>query len=239
MTQAAIIGYRTIDPPYREDARVFDAIVISARRIADDSDATVDSRRRLVRRLAADAPNAHVRRILQACEKDIAAAPYRNWSELLAYCRFGAAPAGRYLAELHGEPETGAIALEALTTAQALVERVQRCRDDYTLRGRIYMPGDWLRQSGVAPEEMGVARASRSLRTVFGRVLNGVDLLLARARAHLSDIENRSLRRRSAVAASRVERLAAKLRRRDPMAELVTLGPMERTVASIYGYLRQ
>ena len=44
----------------------------------------------------------YARHLVQAFNMDITKLRYRNWSELINYCRFSAVPVGRNLLELHG-----------------------------------------------------------------------------------------------------------------------------------------
>lgn len=239
MIHPATIECRRIEPHLRERAQAFAAFVAAAHGIADDPALSAERRHALLTALEADAPNDHARRLLQAFEKDVATERYRSWSELLAYCRFGAAPAGRFLAELHGEDEDAAAALEALYTARALLSRLQSCKDDFTRHGRVYLPGDWLRRAGVAPADLAARAANPALRGVFAQLLDRADRLVTQARAGIPAIGNANLRRESALAAAAAVRLAAKLRRRDPVARRVALNAVERAAAALAGRLRR
>ncbi len=48
----------------------------------------------------------HAQHLLQAFMMDVTKSRYRNWSELINYCLYSAAPVGRYLVDLHGEDDT-------------------------------------------------------------------------------------------------------------------------------------
>ena len=47
-------------------------------------------------------PDIHARELLIAFRRDALKNRYANWAELLDYCRYSAAPVGRFLLDLHG-----------------------------------------------------------------------------------------------------------------------------------------
>jgi farnesyl-diphosphate farnesyltransferase len=74
----------------------------------------------------------HARELLVAFRQDATKTRYQSWGELMAYCRYSAAPVGRYVLDLHGlvagaEPFAG-------------------------LRGGFAQPGPLLRAAGLAAQ---------------------------------------------------------------------------------------
>lgn len=180
----------------------------------------------------------HSRHLLQAFMADAVNRPCRSWSDLLAYCRYSANPVGRFLLELHGESRDTWPASDALCTSLQILNHLQDCKDDYAKLTRLYVPLDWLTQAGLTPRALLAAAATPPLRAVLDRVLDGVDQLNQRAAALPRGVANRGLRMESAVIVCVAQRLAAKLRRGDPIAGRVALSKWEKAGALIVGVAR-
>jgi len=169
----------------------------------------------------------HAAHMLQAFRRDASLAPTRSWSDLLTYCRYSAAPAGRYLLALHGEGRDALPASDALCAALQILNHLQDCGADYQRLGRIYLPADWLRQAGLGTEALAGSRTDPRLRTVLDRTLQGVAKLLATARPLPGLIRDPGLRREAAVILAIARALARKLARRDPLQGRVRLSKPE------------
>jgi squalene synthase HpnC len=212
------------------------ALLGDAARAGDQAiDAALDLRRRL---LDAGITLDHPRHLLQAFLADAANRPCRGWSDLLVYCRYSAAPVGRFLLELHGEGRAAWPAADALCAALQILNHLQDCQADQRRLGRRYVPQAWLTAAGLGPEALLAARTSPALRQVFDRVLDGVDRLNRTALTLPGQIANRGLRMEAAAIVEISRRLAAKLRRRDPLAARVALGRLQTLVAIARGIIR-
>ena len=180
----------------------------------------------------------HPRHLLQAFMADAINRPCRNWSDLLAYCRYSAAPVGRFLLELHGEPRDAWPASDALCAALQILNHLQDCQDDWRRLRRLYVPSDWLAAAGLAPDALLMSRVSPALRGVLDRVLDGVDQLNATAAPLPASIRQRGLRMEAAAIVAISLKLARKLRRRDPLARRVALSQVEKLAAMAIGAIR-
>ncbi len=165
----------------------------------------------------------HCRDLVTAFKRDAVKLRYDDWDDLMGYCRFSAAPVGRYLLDLHGESADGYPASDALCDLLQVINHLQDCRDDYLALDRVYLPQDWMAAAGVSVEQLATERASPGLRAVIDQCLDGVDGLLARARTLPERLKSRRLGMESAAIIRLAEKLAAMLRRGDPMAGRVAL----------------
>jgi squalene synthase HpnC len=166
----------------------------------------------------------HCRDLIAAFKLDAVKLRYADWSELIeGYCMRSAAPVGRFLLDLHDCPANGYPASDALCNALQIINHLQDCGQDYRVLDRVYLPGDWLAAEGSSVEDLGRGAASPGLRRVIDRCLDGVDGLLQAARALPRALPSRRLAMESAAILRLAEKLAAMLRRRDPVAERVAL----------------
>lgn len=169
----------------------------------------------------------HALHMLQAFRRDASQATTRSWSDLLAYCRYSAAPAGRYLLALHGEGREAHTASDALCAALQILNHLQDCGADYRRLGRVYLPSDWLRQAGAAADMLAAPRTAAPLRVVLDRTLQGVAKLLATAAPLPRLIRDSGLRREAVIILAIAKALARKLARRDPLRSQVRLSRLE------------
>ena len=180
----------------------------------------------------------HARHLLQAFMMDVTKQRYRNWSELINYCLYSAAPVGRYLVDLHGEDDTPKKKTDALCIALQILNHVQDCKDDYLALDRVYIPQDMLRANGTDVEALNADRASPELRATLDAVLDRTDELILQARGGPALIRNRGLRLETAVIVAIAERLSRKLRRLDPVAMRVELSTLEKILSVVTGLWR-
>jgi squalene synthase HpnC len=168
----------------------------------------------------------HASQLLQAFRRDAVSDHCHDWGDLMAYCRFSAAPVGRFLLDLHGEAATTHAPGDALCAALQVLNHLQDCCDDYEKLGRVYVPRDWLLGVGLTDRVFEGGFTSPPLRFVLDRMLNGVDGLLELAAPLPALVRDRRLRLEVSVIMTVAERLAALLRVRDPLAVRVALGPL-------------
>lgn len=180
----------------------------------------------------------HAARLLQAFRRDALGECCHDWADLMAYCRFSAAPVGRFLLDLHGEDARGHAASDALCAALQVLNHLQDCAQDYGRLGRVYLPGNWLVSAGLSADVLADEASPPELRRVLDVVLDHVDGLLEMARPLPSLIRDRRLRLEAAVVVAMAERLSAALRRRDPLAEAVKLSPAATMAAFVTGLAR-
>ncbi len=160
-----------------------------------------------------------------------------DWGALLDYCRHSANPVGRYLLALHHEGTATHAPSDALCTSLQILNHLQDCRDDFTLLGRSYLPGDYLAAEGLGPDAVLAPATSPALARVFGRVLDGVDDLNRLARRLPGQIRDRRMRLEAAVIVALAHRLARRLRVADPLAVRVTLARQD-IIVSLVAALR-
>ena len=177
----------------------------------------------------------HCHDILHAFRLDATKTRYRDWDDLMDYCRYSAAPVGRQVLDLHGEARTNWPANDALCSALQILNHLQDCGADYRDLGRVYLPAEMLAACGATVADLSQPRMSAGLRAVTGRLLDGTDRLLAAASAFPAGIGNWGLRCEVAAIVALASRLAAHLRRGDPLAGRVKLGKVDFLAALLLG----
>lgn len=180
-------------------------------------------------------PIDHARHVLQAFMMDVTKRRYRNWSELINYCLYSAAPVGRYLLDLHGDPGTAKPQTDALCNALQILNHLQDCKEDYQTLDRVYIPTDYLRDQGIDVTALEADGCSPQLRAVLDQILDRTDELIVRAARGPAQIKNLGLKLETAVIVTIARKLSAKLRRHDPLAERVELSGFQKLMAGLQG----
>jgi squalene synthase HpnC len=171
----------------------------------------------------------HATDLLIAFRRDATKTRYADWDELLDYCRFSAMPVGRHVLDLHGEDAARVYPpSDALCAALQVLNHVQDCAKDLAALDRCYLPQDMLAAGGAD---------TPGLRWVFAGLLDRTEALCATARALPGRTRDRRLRLETAVIVGLARRLAARLRRGDPVATRVKLTKAD-AAASVLAALR-
>src|SRR5712672_2982964 len=179
----------------------------------------------------------HCHDVLHAFRLDAVKLRYRDWDDLMGYCRYSASPVGRQLLDLHGESRAAWPASDALCSALQVLNHLQDCADDYRLLDRVYLPLDDLGAAGCTVEALAAPAAVPGLRRVIDSLLDRTEALIATARDLPPRVGARGLRWESAVIVALAGRLALRLRRGDPLATRLKLSKNDFTAAFLTGIL--
>ncbi len=165
----------------------------------------------------------HARELLVAFRQDAVQSRYENWAALIDYCRYSAAPVGRYVLDLHGESRETWPASDALCASLQVLNHLQDCAGDLRGLDRCYVPQDMLARHGMATDDIARGRAAPGLRAVFDEMLVLTADLNVCAAVLPRRVKARRLRVETAVIAGLARRLTALLSRNDPLAMRVKL----------------
>ncbi|MBR0646648.1 squalene synthase HpnC [Plastoroseomonas hellenica] len=163
----------------------------------------------------------HALDLLEAFRRDCTKTRYADWAELMDYCRYSAAPVGRFVLDLHGEARGLWPANDALCTALQVINHLQDCAKDFRALDRVYIPLDALVARGLDVEALRAPRASPALRQVIVELAGRTATLLDQSRGFAGGIADRRLALEVGVIQGLAESLVARLRKRDPLSERV------------------
>ncbi|HEY2835034.1 MAG TPA: squalene synthase HpnC [Rhizomicrobium sp.] len=174
----------------------------------------------------------HALNLLEAFRRDVTKLRYRDWDDLIDYCRYSAMPVGRFVLDVHGESRDTWPANDALCAALQIINHLQDCAKDYRDIDRVYIPED-----ALAAEDLSVtALSDRAASTPLKRVLAGLAArnagLLALSRPFASQIRDGRLALEVDLIQTVAEDLNAMLTSRDPLSEKVHHSKMD--VAALF-----
>jgi len=179
----------------------------------------------------------HALDLLEAFRRDVTKLRYADWPELMDYCRYSAAPVGRFVLDVHGEPTTLWPANDALCTALQIINYLQDCAKDYRMLDRVYIPLDALAMHGAAVEALAAAQASPALLKAIEELAQRTTGLLKQSRPFAHAISDRRLALEVGAIQALAEDLASRLSRRDPLSQRVHHRPAEAVALSARGAL--
>ena len=163
----------------------------------------------------------HALDLLEAFRRDVTKLRYADWAELMDYCRYSAAPVGRFVLDVHGESQASWPANDALCTALQVINHLQDCGKDFRDLDRCYLPQDELAAAGTSVEALNDPTASSALRRVIADLARQTGGLLAQSAAFSSEIRDTRLALEVSVIQHLAEDLNRGLMRRDPLSERV------------------
>jgi squalene synthase HpnC len=173
--------------------------------------------------------------LLKAFRMDATKQRYANWDELMTYCRYSAAPVGRQLLDLHGEPADARGPSDALCAALQVINHLQDCGVDYLEMDRVYVPQDHLAARGAETRHLSGRTASTGLKQALGDLLDRTDDLMTEARLLPGRLKDFRLRAESATIVRLADKMIGQLRRADPLASRVKPTKMFFVTAMIEG----
>jgi hydroxysqualene synthase len=166
----------------------------------------------------------HALDLLEAFRRDVVKLRYADWDDLMDYCRYSAAPVGRFVLDVHGESAATWPANDALCSALQVINHLQDCGKDRRELDRVYIPLDGLEAAGETVEALDQPRASAHLRALIGSLARRTEDLLAVSRPFAGQIRDGRLALEVAIIQTLAESLTAGLTRRDPLSERVHHG---------------
>ena len=168
---------------------------------------------------AHDLSTEHALDLLEAFRRDVTKLRYDDWDDLMDYCRYSAAPVGRFVLDVHGEDRALWPMNDALCAALQLVNHLQDCGKDRREIDRIYIPLDRLHAAGIGVEALDADRASPALRNVIVELTRRTQGLLDISRPFAGKIRDGRLALEVGVIQALAEDLCRVLLKRDPLSQ--------------------
>jgi hydroxysqualene synthase len=202
--------------PQRQD--MLDALEAAAFDGRDDASVWTAPARRF-RSVVAEVPAAegYMRELLGAFRADTLLGIVPDWEGLLASCRQSAVPVGRFMLAAHSQPVEAIGPVDSLCIGLQLINHLQDCGEDWRVRGRCYLPANWLSEAGSTPQALAGMKADSALRLVFSRLLDEIDRLLNEATQMLPRLVGKGIRTEAAVTLYLAREQALYLRSADPL----------------------
>lgn len=132
--------------------------------------------------------------LLEAFGQDAINTPIRIWEELINYCRYSAAPVGRFLLAIHDENPSAALPAENLCIILQLLNHLADIKNDLSLLNRCYIPESLLREYDVKKTDLGLSVSRPEVKRLLSEVMARIEKMQADAALLPSLIKNFRLR---------------------------------------------
>jgi len=167
----------------------------------------------------------HACDLLTAFRRDVTQLRYKDWDDLIDYCRYSAMPVGRFVLDVHGEdPGKTWEANDALCAALQIINHLQDCGKDYRDLDRVYLPQESLQAFGAKIEMLAGDKSPEQLRAVIAELAGKTNALLTQSRGFADRIDDVRLAMEVGAIQSLAETLTQRLRDADPLADKVHAG---------------
>jgi len=163
----------------------------------------------------------HALDLLEAFRRDCTKLRYRDWDELIDYCRYSAMPVGRFVLDVHGESRDLWPANDALCAALQVINHLQDCAKDYRGLNRVYVPEPMLAAAGIGVDALGLDKANPALSGVISALARKNAELLDTARPFARGIKDGRLALEVDLIQTLADDLNTLLMNRDPLSQPV------------------
>lgn len=164
----------------------------------------------------------HARDLLVAFRRDVTKLRYRDWDDLIDYCRYSAMPVGRFVLDVHGEDRGRTWAAnDALCAALQIINHLQDCGKDYDALDRVYLTQEALDAYGASIDMLKQRPAPAPLLAVIRDLNARTGALLDYSRPFANLIGDVRLAMEVGAIHTLAEKLVARLKVADPLSEKV------------------
>ena len=174
----------------------------------------------------------HALDLLEAFRRDCTKLRYRDWDDLIDYCRFSAMPVGRFVLDVHGESRDLWPANDALCAALQVINHLQDCAKDYRELNRVYIPEPMLAAAGIRVEALAQDKANPALSGVISALARQNAGLLETSRPFVRGIKDGRLALEVDLIQTLADDLNRMLMNRDPLSQTVHHSKMD--VAALF-----
>ena len=165
----------------------------------------------------------HALNLLKAFKQDAVKKRYKNWSELIRYCKYSAVPVGRFVIDLHKEKQKAYKYSDPLCIALQILNHLQDCKEDYENLDRVYLPMQFLKKYNVKLSQLKKNVTEKNLRLVFNEILKNTEKLIIEAGKNKKNMKHKHLSLETSFILEIAKKLLQLLKNNDPLKKKVML----------------
>ena len=180
----------------------------------------------------------HAQDLLRAFRQDVTKLRYRDWDDLIGYCRYSAMPVGRFVLDVHGESRATWAASDNVCAVLQIINHLQDCVKDYRALDRVYIPLDALASAGANVEALGAPKSSPQLLACLHGLAEQTSAMLERGAMLPAQINDTRLSLEIAAIVSLARHFVRRLQEKDPLSENVRLGKLGVATVGLGGAIK-
>lgn len=109
--------------------------------------------------------------LLIAFRKDSLGFDYQTWGQLVDYCKYSAAPVGKFMLAVHQENPSTYLPATSLCVALQIVNHVQDLKYDVSLLKRLYLPAEIMKKYHLRTEDLVQDKSSISVQKAVNHIM--------------------------------------------------------------------
>ncbi len=176
--------------------------------------------------------------LLTAFRQDSRGHVYETWEQLLEYCRYSAAPVGRFMLAIHDENLSTYLPSGVLCTVLQIANHIQDIKYDAVMQNRIYLPSELMEKYQVTAEDLQKDKSSPGLKKLIAEITFRLSKMLKDAELLPPITRSLRLRMQICVILSLTNIMLKKLNRKDVLRKEVKLSKIDWIRAVISGIFR-
>ena len=185
------------------------------------------------------------RQLLVAFKLDAKKKRYKNWSELINYCKYSANPVGRYFINLTYHEKKKKInnrniifqGADNLCTALQIINHLQDCQKDYIYLNRVYLPMSYFNKYSIKVEILKRSKNSSKFNDLKKLVIDRVEKLLDDSKKGIDLIEVGRLKKETLIILYIAKRLCFLLKKNNPLEKKIKLSRIDLIFCFIKGII--
>ena len=170
------------------------------------------------------------RNLLKAFMMDASNKKYKNWNDLLYYCKFSANPVGRFVIDAVNERKNIEKIYEAsdsLCTALQIINHIQDCKKDFKELNRVYIPESFFKKYSVDKKILRKSKSEENFERLKIEIVDNVLLSLRKTKLGLREIQSWRLRKETLIILNIAKRLCNLLKINDPLEKQIKLSRID------------
>ena len=184
------------------------------------------------------------RDLLIAFKLDASKKRYKNWSELLYYCKFSANPVGRFVIKASYTQKKKKInqrkillASDMLCTALQIINHIQDCKEDFRKLDRVYIPENLLKKHKLNVNILMKKNSCESFNRLKIEIISEVENSLKEIKESLQLIDIWKLKKETLIILNIAKRLCFLLKMNDPLKKKIKLSSIDLIFCFIKGII--
>ena len=171
------------------------------------------------------------RNILKAFKLDTHKKRYKEWDDLINYCKYSANPVGRFVIDVNYFVENKTQsninnvyrASDNLCTALQIINHLQDCKKDFLELDRIYIPQQMFKKFNLTEAEIRNEKSSHNFNLLKIEIINKIEHMLDKSKNSLRLIELKRLKKEIFIIFYIAKKLCYLLKKNDPLKKNVKL----------------
>ena len=170
------------------------------------------------------------RNLLKAFIMDASNKKYKNWNDLLYYCKFSANPVGRFVIDAVNERKNIEKIYEAsdsLCTALQIINHIQDCKKDFKELNRVYIPESFFKKYSLDKKILRKSKSIENFERLKIEIVDNVLVSLRKTKLGLREIQSWRLRKETLIILNIAKRLCNLLKINDPLEKQIKLSRID------------